>query len=106
VAAIITVLLISAFCCALSLLLPKPIGVIRPIVAGLSTWLLLRSLGDWIGDYYLGGAAHVDPWAVGRLMSEGWGMMNDLLMFPLVGIVMGVFYFIAFMGSTANAEKT
>ena len=60
---------------------------VRALTAGLLTGLALHYLAGWIGDHYLGGYGRPDPQDLGRLMSEGYGMMMYGLVTPLIGIL-------------------
>ena len=84
--AFVAIILISTLASLLAKFLPVGRHV-RAITAGLLTGLALHYLAGWVGDHYLGGYAHPDPYDLGMLMIEGQGMVMYEIVTPLIGIL-------------------
>ena len=85
--AIAAVLLVSVVSASLAGLLRGSVRLLRGVLAGALTGGTLHYLAGWVGDHYLGISAHSNPLNVGRLMSEGYGMMVDGIVTPGIGLL-------------------
>lgn len=84
--AFVAIVLISVVASLVTKALPAGRHV-RALTAGLLTGLTLHYLAGWVGDHFLGGYAQPDPYELGRLMSEGQGMMMYAVVTPVIGIL-------------------